>query len=67
MNEMYVFWMIFVASIMMKQAHFESHMKCLFVWVSFGGEINCLVKIRVGNADWMNGFENVASVLNKAC
>ncbi len=34
--------------------------------MSFGGEINCLVKICVGNADCMNRFENVASVLNKA-
>ncbi len=39
----------------------------LLVWVSFGAEINCLVKIRVGNADCMNSFENVASVLNNVC
>ncbi len=39
----------------------------LLVWVSFGAEINCLVKIRVSNADCMNSFENVASVLNNVC
>ncbi len=33
----------------------------LLVWVSFGGEINCLAKIHVGNADY------VVSVLNSAC
>ncbi len=35
--------------------------------MSFGAEINCLVKIRVSNADCMNSFENVASVLNNVC
>ncbi len=54
MNEMYVFWMWIVPSV-------------LLVCVSFGGEINCLAKIRVSNADCMNSFENVVSVLNNAC
>ncbi len=63
MNEMYVFWMRIVPSVMMKQTYFETYMK----WVSFGGEINCLSKIHVSNADCMNSFENVVSVLNNAC
>ncbi len=52
MNEMHVFWMRIVASVMMKQAYFETRMKC-FV---FGGEIYSLAVIHVGNVDCMNSF-----------
>ncbi len=33
--------------------------------MSFGGEINCLAKMHVGNADCMKSFDNVTSVLTE--
>jgi len=34
----------------------------LLVWVSFGGEINCLTKIHICKADCTKSFEKVALV-----
>ena len=39
----------------------------LVVWVSFGGEINCLAKMHIGSADCVERFEKVALVLTNAC
>lgn len=54
---MYAFWMRIVASVIVEQ-HYLRHVLSVFgVWVSFGGEINCLAKMHVGNADCMKSFE----------
>ncbi len=60
MNEMFVFWMRIVPSVMIV-------LLVLLIFVVFEDEINCSAKIHVGNAVCMNSLKNVASVLNKAC
>ncbi len=44
-NEVFVFWMWIVPSVMTKKPCFETYMKCFVVWVTFGGEINRLAKL----------------------